>query len=300
MSDPFPLILALSLVLLSSTIGEPVADRITVSVKGSGPDVILIPGLASSGAVWDGIATHLGRHYRLHIVQLAGFSGSPPGANATSPIIEPAVDAIDTYITTNHLRDPKIIGHSLGGLIGLMLSLKHPDHMGSLMIVDSLPFFGATFGAPDATAAGPQAAGMRDTILAESQDAYAQGEKTFLPSLVKSTEGLKSVIQWAIASDKSVVARAIYEDATTDLRPSLNAIQTNVTILYPWDASSGMLQSAVDAFYQQNFASLPHKELIRIDGSFHFIMLDQPGAFASRVDAFLKSPPTLPDPQPAF
>jgi pimeloyl-ACP methyl ester carboxylesterase len=288
MSHPFPLILALSLVLLSSAIGEPAADRITVTVKGSGPDVILIPGLASSGAAWDGIASHLGGHYRLHVVQLAGFAGSPPGANATGPIIEPTVDAVDTYITTNHLQSPKVIGHSLGGLIGLMLALKHPDHLGGLMIVDSLPFFGATFGAANATAAGSQAAGMRDTILTETQDAYAQGEKAFLPSLVKSPDGLKFVIAWAIASDKSVVARALYEDATTDLRSSLHAIQTPVTILYPWDASSGMPQAAVDAFYQQNFAALSHKELIRIDGSYHFIMLDQPDAFASEVDRFLK------------
>lgn len=288
MPRPFLLVLLLPLALLSSAIGDPAADRITVAVKGSGPDVILIPGLASAGAVWDGIAAHLGGHYRLHIVQLAGFAGSPPGANATGPIIEPTVDAIDAYITSNHLKSPKVIGHSLGGLIGLTLALKNPDHLGSLMIVDSLPFFGATFGAPDAAAAGPQAAGMRDTILSESQDAYAQGEKAFLPALVKSPDGLKSVIDWAIASDKSVVARAMYEDATTDLRPSLHAIQTPVTILYPWDASSGMPQSAVDAFYRQNFSALPHKELIRIDGSFHFIMLDQPDKFASLVGAFLK------------
>ena len=32
---------------------DPISDRITVTVKGTGPDVILIPGLASSGAVWD-------------------------------------------------------------------------------------------------------------------------------------------------------------------------------------------------------------------------------------------------------
>jgi pimeloyl-ACP methyl ester carboxylesterase len=33
---------------------------------------------------------------------------------------------------------------------------------------------------------------------------------------------------------------------------------------------------------------LPNKTMVRIDGSFHFIMLDQPDVFAAQVDAFLK------------
>ena len=91
--------------------------------------------------------------------------------------------------------------------------------------VDSLPFFGVLMGATDATNAQPQAAGMRDMIANESQDAYAQGEKDFLGNMVKSSEGLKSATAWAIASDKGVVARAMYEDMVTDLRPDLKKIK---------------------------------------------------------------------------
>jgi pimeloyl-ACP methyl ester carboxylesterase len=49
-----------------------------------------------------------------------------------------------------------------------------------------------------------------------------------------------------------------------------------------------MTQAAVDGLYQKNFAPLPDKTMVRIDGSFHFIMLDQPGLFATQVDLFLK------------
>ncbi|HWU81302.1 MAG TPA: alpha/beta hydrolase, partial [Caulobacter sp.] len=35
------------------------ADRISVTVTGKGPDVVLIPGLASSGAVWDATVKQL-------------------------------------------------------------------------------------------------------------------------------------------------------------------------------------------------------------------------------------------------
>ena len=134
---------------------EPVSDRITVTVRGQGPDVVPIPGLASSSAVWDATAARLEGHYRLHIVQVAGFAGSPARANAQGPVIQPTVDAIDAYLKTNKLNSAKVIGHSLGGLMGLMLAIQHPEDVGKLMIVDSLPFYGALTGAKDVAAATP-------------------------------------------------------------------------------------------------------------------------------------------------
>jgi pimeloyl-ACP methyl ester carboxylesterase len=273
---------------ISAAIVDPVSDRITVTVRGQGSDVVLIPGLASSGAVWDATVAHLQGQYRLHIVQVAGFAGSPPRANAQGPVLLPTVDALDAYIKTNHLKAPKVIGHSLGGLMGLLLAVQHPEDVGKLMIVDSLPFYSVLFGANNAAAAAPQAAAMRDSIIAETQDAYAQSEREFLRSLVKSPEGLKAATRWAVASDKSVVARAMFENMTTDIRPRLHEIKTPVTILYPWDPSTGMPQAAVDGLYRESFAPLPNKTIVRIGNSLHFIMLDQPDVFAAQVDAFLK------------
>ena len=172
--------------------------------------------------------------------------------------------------------------------MGMLLALEHPEDTGKLLIVDSLPFYSVLFGAADAAAAAPQAAQMRDQILHETPEAYAQGERQFLPTMVSSPAGLKAATEWAIASDKSVVARALYEDLTTDLRPRLKEIKIPVTMLYPWSDAIGLPPARVDDLYQSNFATLPHKHLVRIDKSYHFIMLDQPAAFATQVDEFLK------------
>jgi pimeloyl-ACP methyl ester carboxylesterase len=269
-------------------IADPILDRITVTVRGQGPDVILIPGLTCSSAVWDTTAAHLEGHYRLHLIQVAGFAGTPSLANSNGPVLQPVLNALDAYIKTNHLKSPRIIGHSLGGTMGMMLALQHPEDVGGLMIVDALPFTGFIIGATDIASAEPIAAKMRDNTLKESQEDFAQGERRFLRILVKSPEGRKTAIEWAITSDKSVVARASYEDLTTDLRPKLADIKIPVAILYSWDSSSGYSKSDTDSLYQQSYATLPNKTLVRIDGSYHFIMLDQSDLFLIQVDKFLK------------
>ena len=60
------------------------SDRLSVEVTGSGPDVILIPGLASSREVWRAAAERLKATHRVHLVQLAGFAGETISTAPTS------------------------------------------------------------------------------------------------------------------------------------------------------------------------------------------------------------------------
>src|ERR1700744_2847513 len=101
-------------------------DRIAVTTRGTGSDVILIPGLTSSSAVWDGVAASQEKNHRLHIVQVLGFAGTPAQGNANGPVLAPTVEAIHAYIVSHHLKSPAVIGHSLGGLMGMMLAAEHP------------------------------------------------------------------------------------------------------------------------------------------------------------------------------
>ncbi len=267
-----------------------VIARFTVTVRGKGPDVILIAGLASSAHVWDAEATRLEAHYRLHLVQVSGFAGTPAGPNATGPVLQPLVDGIAAYIESRGLKRPAVVGHSLGGLAGLLLAVQHPDQVGRLMMVDSLPWYGAAVAGPTATPAmlQPQAAALRDLVVGESQEAYAASEPMAMARLVKS-DGAEAHAAFAaaVASDHRVVGQATYDDLMTDLRARLPEVRAPVTVLYPWDAAMGAPQNAVDAFYTGAFAGLPGAKVRRVDGAFHFLMIDQPDAFAREVDGFL-------------
>jgi len=266
--------------------------RFSVLIQGAAPgkgqDVILIPGLASSRDVYAAETKLLTPTYRLHLIQVAGFAGEPAGPNATGPLLAPIVQQLHEYITTNKLH-PAVIGHSLGGLLAMMLAQAHPEDVAKLLIVDTLPFYGMVFN-PAATVENiaPQAKVMGDTMRNMPADQFALTSGATAAMLVTDPTGLKLVQASSAASDRNVFLNAVLEDLATDLRPTLATVNTPTIILYPYATFEGP-EANVTALYTTAYAPMPNAKLIKIENSRHFIMYDQPTAFDQAVQIFLRS-----------
>lgn len=169
-----------------------------------------------------------------------------------------------------------------------MLGARHPDQVGRLMIVDALPFYTLLFD-PGATSetATPQAAVMRDAMLAATPGQAAAMQHASIARLAK-TEALRpGLAAAAISSDRKTVADAVYELMVTDLRPELERIRVPVEVVYAYDLLYGVQATHVDAMFRSAYVSTPNISFRRIDDSFHFVMLDQPELFAGAVIKFL-------------
>ena len=262
--------------------------RFSVIIQGTGPDVILIPGMGSSRAVYDAEAKILAPHYRLHLVQINGFAGAPAGPNATGPLFNPIVDELHQYIVNQKLH-PAVIGHSMGGLLTLMLAQQHPEDVTKILIVDSLPFYGLVFN-PNATVEDmrPQAQAIHDGLISLPADQFAAAQPAMVNMMVKNPEGVKAVMTADIASDRTVFANSLQEDLTTDIRPLLPTIKTPATLLYPYDpAAMPIPEAAVTALYTNAYKSMPNLTIKEVKDSRHFIMYDQPTIFDTAVQSFL-------------
>ncbi|RMB36994.1 pimeloyl-ACP methyl ester carboxylesterase [Sphingomonas sp. PP-F2F-G114-C0414] len=267
--------------------------HISVQTTGKGTPVILVPGLSSPRAVWAGFVPTLAKSHRVYVVQVNGFGGDDPRANLSPGILDGIVADLHTLIATSitgsKLGKPAIVGHSMGGLVALMLAKAHPEDVGKLMIVDSLPYIGEIF-APGATVAAlePQAKAMRAGMAA----AYGKPANPAANAALAERMALKpasrtAVAGWAAKADARVAAQAMYEDLTTDLRPAMASIAAPITLVYPWNAV-GPTKPVADALYRKAYAPAPRVTFVDIGDAAHFVMLDQPAAFQAALDAFLR------------
>lgn len=253
-------------------------------------DVILIPGLSSSPHVWDALTEQLIDRYRVHRIHVQGFAGAPAEDNATGPVSAPVAEDLARYIAEKGLSQPAVIGHSMGGTIGMMLAARHPDSVGRLMVVDMVPFMGAMFGPPGATAesVAPMADQIHADMTAASDEDYQQQAAAGVIGMI-NTEALRErPLQDTARSDRAVSSAAFRELIVTDLRPEIGRITAPTRVLYVRFNDPRMTDAITDSIYQASFAALPGATLTRIDDSAHFIMLDQPARFAAEVNAFLE------------
>jgi pimeloyl-ACP methyl ester carboxylesterase len=265
------------------------SDRIGVEVRGSGPDVVLIPGLSSSPEVWEGtIAAVPG--YRYHLVHVAGFAGKPAGGNASGPVVAPVAEEIARYIREAGLEKPAIVGHSLGGAWAMMVAVRHPELAAKVLVVDMLPFMGAMFGPPGATpdSVRPVAEQIRQGIAGSQGEPRRRIIEQTIATMVR-TESLRAApVRHSMESDPAASGQAMYDLITTDLRPELGSIKVPLTVLWVMPPNAPVNQAQMEGFYKMSYANAPRAVLKRVPDSYHFIMLDAADAFHAELKGFLR------------
>ena len=279
---------ALIFALIFSSAAQAEPTRFTVTVSGAGPDVILIPGLSSAPHVYDGILTQLEATHRVHRIQIAGFGGLAAGANASGNILDGVRDELIAYIGDNGLNKPALIGHSMGGLTALLVASKAPDAVSRVMVIDALPFFSLLIN-PMATAdmVKPFAAQAKAQMMALSDEQFAAVQRQTMAILTKTPDGVEKAVVDSLASDRAVVAETMAEVMVRDARTEIPAITVPVTVLQAWDDTMPAPKPAYLKLWADAYAPLPGVQVKVIENSYHFIMWDQPQAFADAVTAFL-------------
>ncbi|WP_367350197.1 alpha/beta fold hydrolase [Sphingobium yanoikuyae] len=244
--------------------------RIMVTVRGSGRDVLLIPGLASGPGIWNGVTGQM-PGYRWHLVHVRGFAGLAADANGSGPVVQPVADEIARYIAAAGLRRPAVVGHSMGGTLAMMQGLK--GLASRVMVVDMLP--------AGAAMVGGTANGMG--YLADQLSQYFTGTaagRRYLAQIVAQAPG-------AEGSNPEVIATALRDLANTDLGPQLGRIGVPMSVVYAVGADQAQSVEITRRF-RAAYAAKKDAKLMPIGPSGHVVMADQPTRFNAALGNFLK------------
>jgi len=275
-------------VVLAAGQEEPKASpALKVEVTGSGRPMILIPGLACGGNVWDAAVAHFKDHCQCHVVTLPGFAGQPA---IGEPFVPQVGRLLSDYIRDQKLDRPIIVGHSLGGFLAFWMAVEHPDQVGPIVAVDGVPYYPA-LQSPIATPQAQQssAAAFRDGLKAQSSTQFAFNNVFILATMISDGKKLQMVAESSNKSDPATVGLAYYEIMTTDLRDKVATIHSPVLLLAATDPNTSAEQKQKqEAAYTAQIASIPDHRIAFAPKSRHFIQLDAPDFFFQQVDAFLK------------
>jgi N-formylmaleamate deformylase len=256
-----------------------------VKVTGRGPAIVLIPGLLSSGEVWDGAVERYKDRYTLHVLTLAGFGGPAP---VGTPFLSRVRDEVITYIREQKLQQPIIVGHSLGGSLGFWIAATAPELVGGLVAVDGVPFLPG-LGNPTATAdsARAQAEQIKTMYAALSNAELVAQTRMALARMITSPAHLELAAAWAAKSDAATAGVAVAELSTTDLRETVAAITAPTLLIGASGAAPATMRPGMAAAYEAQVSRVKGARVIMADKARHFIMFDDPAFLFAALDDFL-------------
>jgi pimeloyl-ACP methyl ester carboxylesterase len=109
-----------------------------IDTKGSGPAIVMIHGLG--GTLWNytyALVEKLSGEFRVIAVDRpgSGYSVRPDDAPAR---LSAQADTLAKFTRALGLKQPLLVGHSLGGALSLAIALDHPDCAGALVLIAPL------------------------------------------------------------------------------------------------------------------------------------------------------------------
>ena len=154
--------------------------------------VLLSSGLGGAGSFWAPQLEALCRHCRVVTYDQRG-TGRSAGPLPDPYSIAAMADDVAAMLDELGIGQCHFVGHALGGLVGLDLALRHPDRIGSLVLVNA-------WARGDAHTA--RCFDVRRDLLRISPEAYVRAQPLFLypaPWMARNAERLAREHEHAVA-----------------------------------------------------------------------------------------------------
>ena len=261
---------------------------ITTQIIGKGQPIILVHGMSCSSDVWDELVERYQGKYELHLVTIKGF-GNKELAEVDF-YLKQVKDELIAYTQEKKLKNPIIIGHSMGGFLGLWAAAEEPEVFEKVISVDGVPYF-PVLQMPGITpeTAKPMVESMKSAMVNMDEASALANQKMIVSSMIAAEEKRAKVIEMGMNSNSAEVGQAYGEMYTTDIRPLMTNVKVPVLVFGSWAAyqNFGATKESITHGYQNQLKDIDHAKLLVADKAFHFVFYDEPEWFYSELEKFL-------------
>jgi len=113
-------------------------EKVSFSDKGKGRVVVLLHGFLGSHEIWKSTIENLSKSYRVIAIDLPGHGATPCFGYAHSmDLMAKSVKAVVDFL---RLKKYVIVGHSMGGYVGLAFADLFPDNLKGLCLLHSTAY----------------------------------------------------------------------------------------------------------------------------------------------------------------
>jgi len=220
----------------------------------------------------------LGKSHRTYALDFWGFGES--GKKRTTYAIQDFVRLVDEFMGRLGIDRAPVVGHSMGGTVGLSLALQFPQRVSKIAVVGS-PIVGSSL------AVLLKLAGYRPlAFLAHTFSSVLRlGIRLASPWITRDRRWYGMISRDLSHTTLESFLLSIASLRRTDLRPVLGDIRVPVLGIY----------GAKDVIVHPDqwrplLANAPHTRVVRLERSGHFPMLDEPERFRPALLSFLDEP----------
>jgi aminoacrylate hydrolase len=104
-------------------------------IHGQGTPIVLSAGMGGSGSFWTPQIAALAEHHKVILYDQVGTGRSATNGAETRSIAGMA-DDIATVMDRAGVDTAHIVGHAIGGIVGLEMAMRHPQRLRSLVVVN--------------------------------------------------------------------------------------------------------------------------------------------------------------------
>jgi esterase len=104
--------------------------------SGKGEAMIILHGLFGSSDNWFTLAKTFAESFHVYLVDQRNHGQSPHSDDFNYKLL---AEDLKEFIETNHIKEPLIIGHSMGGKAVMNFAVKYPSVAKKIVVVDIVP-----------------------------------------------------------------------------------------------------------------------------------------------------------------